>query len=659
MKKIFILILFSFLWINESFCQNRIKTNDEKINSLIKKINESSFNDSLKVEKDVNQAIELALNNRSKNDVAVIYYQHGNYYFNYSNYSKAKSIFDQAIFYARISKNAQIENATKIRLAFILAEKDIFSAEKELKLLFEEAKTNNFIENQIEALNGLGQLFEKRQIQDEAMSYYLKALKIAEKENLTYYRASLINNIGIIKLNNNQLVDAESDFKEALKLAQKSQTFRMIFSIENNLGSLNLNQQKIESAIKYFKQALFDAKKFGFERGKAIAYGNLCNSYHFKTDYPIALIYIDSAIRIFKKENDWDYIAKSHMVRANLHFEQNEFDLALNDVDEILIANKNCPIIENYLQAQKLLSDIYEKKGNPNLAIDYLKKYNRIKDSITSTTNWEKLAELQVLYGKEKLEFDLHKEKSINLILAKENELKKANFSLVIIISALLLISIISIYFIRDFRAKKRNQMIFSNKLIENIDDERARISRDLHDDIGQTLSLVKSKIDMFEKNKLENLEEVKNEISEIINQTRDISHNLHPVFISNIGLFRSLFSLLSNTEKSTELICSLDANESINQIEIEKQVQIYRILQECINNTIKHADAKSLKIQIFFDENEVSVNYLDNGVNALKNNKKNGIGLMTIQERTKKIGGKIHYEFTQKGFRLNIKFHP
>ena len=211
--------------------------------------------------------------------------------------------------------------------------------------------------------------------------------------------------------------------------------------------------------------------------------------------------------------------------------------------------------------------------------------------------------------------------------------------------------------YVRNIRFTRKQQKDFTQKLIENIDDERSRISKDLHDDIGQSLSIIKSKINLFNSGRISNLSGLDTEVGTVIEQTRHISHFLHPSFITKLGLERSLVSLTEKTQESTSIVCSLDIQNNLEKVPIENQTQIYRILQECINNTLKHANASALKISIKENQTELIIKYQDNGIGISdKKVKQEGIGLLTIRERAIKINGKINtYSSVGKGYKLQL----
>ena len=127
---------------------------------------------------------------------------------------------------------------------------------------------------------------------------------------------------------------------------------------------------------------------------------------------------------------------------------------------------------------------------------------------------------------------------------------------------------------------------------------------------------------------------------------------------MEKIGLTRSIATLMESVQLATKLECSFEISENIDLIPIAIQTHIFRIIQECINNTIKHSGATGLKLVINKKNNDYVLQYQDNG-SGLKIKKQHlGIGLQSIQERVKIINGTIDIESgNEGGFILFLKF--
>jgi signal transduction histidine kinase len=619
-------------------------------------IRQSTYYDSAAVFLNGQKAIKIAQKLKDSDEEALIYQYYGNFYYFSSNFERSRHYYSRSIEIAQKNNNKKMVNSTKIRLAFMLSESDLLAGEKEFKLLLNEALKNDFVENATEIYNGLGNIYDSRQMKDESLKFYLKGLRMAERSGNKYHQSMILNNIGLIKFGNEQVEEAEKDFKEGLQKINGMDEDRLALNLNNNLGLVNKEQGQFIESIKYYHNTVKNAKRLGFPTGIGVAYLNLADSYMRAKSLQKASVYADSSIQMLRQFMEWDYLGMSFLIKSNI--ERNKGDLGISRAyaDSVFILNRTYPNVTNVMNAHLELSQILEKDGKYKEALFHTNRYHAMNDSLSEIANKDKLAQLQVLYGKEKVETELENEKNKNDLLSKENELKQSRIQIIIVSSALLLIIGIGFVYIRHIRLTRKQQKDFTQKLIENIDDERSRISRDLHDDIGQSLSVIKSKINLFNSGKTASLEGLDADVGYVIDQTRNISHFLHPSFVAKLGLERSLVSLTDKTQQNTGIVCSLSIRTEVEKIPLEYKTQIYRILQECINNTMKHANASALKISIKDGITGLEITYRDNGNGIQDQSVKEGIGLMTIRERADKIHARVSVSSSiGKGYKLQL----
>lgn len=651
------LILISFCGQVPVFGQS--KDVKKKLEELKKEIRQSTYYDSAAVFQKGAQAIQLARENKLWSEESLIYQYYGNFYFFSSNLDKAKASYSRSIEIARKNNDKKLINSTNIRLAFIESTSDVISAEKKFSSLLEEAQKENFTENQIEIYNGLGNIYADRMIKDTSLNYYLKGLKIAEKYGEDYHQAMLLNNIGLLKFNNKQIAEAARDFEQAVKLIQNQDEDRLLLNLNNNLGLVFKELKNYGSSIKYYHNTVEYARKLGFPEGRSVAYLNLSDSYHQNKEYQKSLVYADSSINMLKRLNQFGYLGMAYLVKATVLNDSGKNALAMKYLDSVLMIRKYFQGPSNMIEYHRVASSIYEKQNDYKLALKHKELYHSMKDSVAEATNQEILSSLQVIYGKEKMEAELENERNANNLLMKENELKKSRLNSIIIISILLIIGVTGAIYLRHFYVTRRQQANFARRLIENSDEERSRISKDLHDDIGQSLSIIKSKVNMFNSGKINTLDGLEKEVGDVIEQTRSISHALHPGAVGKLGLERSLDSLLEKTQTNTGLVASLSIKNQIEDLPIEVKKQVYRIVQECISNTLKHANATALKVSLKKGSNSFSMTYRDNGIGIQDKKVNEGIGMLTMMERAKSINGKINISQSSKGFKLTLHVEP
>jgi signal transduction histidine kinase len=531
-------------------------------------------------------------------------------------------------------------------------------AESVFKQILKESEQRKDFKNHVECLNGLGLLYESRGLSSDALNYYLEGIRVAEKSNQKYYEAMLLNNLGLLHYRNNQRKQALDEFERALKVAEEEKEYRLAINLLINIGLSYMDENNEKKALEHYKKSLSYAKKLGFPTAVGVSYLNLGSVFYNLKDYETAQAYYDSSRIVFEKSNNHEFISKSILTKARTFLAQNKFAEAEKYSKEGLELAKQNNVAEDVILAENLLSSLFEKTGNYKLALEHLKNNYRLRDSIDDLKNRETMAELEVRYDVEKKENALIKEKNRAAELEKENLQRQSRIRIIIGSSLFLILLVSGTMYIRHIRITRKQQQEFSSKLIENIEQERSRISKDLHDDIGQSLSVVKSKVHLFNQGQIQNLQGLEETVGDIIEQTRQISRSLYPSYLEKIGLARSVASMLDKVQRDTNVVCSFEICEDAENLDLEKKTHLYRILQECVNNTLKHSGATALKIAIEKENELLKLTYQDNGKGISKNEFSNGMGFMSIRERVRIINGILSLEDKQeKGFKLSLKF--
>lgn len=635
---------------------NAQKTDLQRLENLKAKIKQASYYDSSTVFSLGKECIQLAKSLRKENEIGYVYQYYGSFNYYANKINEAKKYYAKSIAIGEKTKDFKLINSTKIRLNFLTLDEDALQAENGFRQLLKEAKTGNYIDNQLEIYNGFGIMYETRLMNDKATESYLKGLRIAEKHGKKFATGYLLNNLALLKLKAKKYKEAKKDLERALILATETNESRLRLNILNNLGLVTHEIKDFKGSIIHYKQTVWEAKKIGFPAGIVAAYINLSSSYLDDKQLLEASKNSDSALAIVQNYRDPLFLITSYIMRGLVSTEQTDFKTAERCIDSIqfFLQAHNDPNFRKDLIA--LQSKLASAKGNYKLAYELERKFNDLADSIREVSNENEQTRLQTIYGKERLENQLTDSKQRNKILRTKSELKSANyrFTFLVILSVFLLV--LAAIYIYNVHKSRKIKSIFSQKLIEQIDEERSRISKDLHDDIGQSLAVVKSKLNLFSTGKITQLDGVDAEIGDILEQTRVLSHQLHPTALEKIGLERALNSIIEKTQSGTDMLCNFDFDLNDKTINIETSSQIYRIIQECISNTIKHARASALKVSVIQKNDELIIQYRDNGIGISDSQNKLGLGLLTIQERTAIIGGRLELKTgTNKGISLTI----
>nr|NQU91098.1 PAS domain-containing sensor histidine kinase [Bacteroidota bacterium] len=220
---------------------------------------------------------------------------------------------------------------------------------------------------------------------------------------------------------------------------------------------------------------------------------------------------------------------------------------------------------------------------------------------------------------------------------------------------------------LNDITALREAEKKVLQSIIEGEDNERRRVSKELHDSLGQNLTAaslnfntINESIEKLGGNCLEKFETGMSFLKIAIEESRNIAHNLMPKAIEDFGLIPSLNSLFEKIQSSTGI--SIHLYETLNERRLNKQVELnlFRITQEAINNVIRHANANEIFIQLIKHKNEIIYTFEDNGqgfdTNAIKPGER-GMGLKNIFNRVKTMSGRAEIDSRLgKGTSLTIE---
>jgi len=209
---------------------------------------------------------------------------------------------------------------------------------------------------------------------------------------------------------------------------------------------------------------------------------------------------------------------------------------------------------------------------------------------------------------------------------------------------------------------QQKNKLLALNSMIEGQEAERLRIAKDLHDSLGGLLSTVKAHFTTIQKEieqleKLNITEKTNNLIDEACIEVRRISHNMMPHALSISGLQGALEDI-GESLREEGFQTTLELKNLPKNIDPTKEVMIYRLVQEIISNIRKHAEAKTILVQLLGYKDELNLIIEDDGKGfdyeaALA---KGGLGLKSINSRVQFLDGTIHWDSElEKGTSITI----
>lgn len=449
---------------------------------------------------------------------------------------------------------------------------------------------------------GLANLYSKIGFIDEAEIERIETMEIinADKSNKKQQNVPVLYNMAL-------------DYRKQNKQHQRISVLNQAYAIcleENNEALLPLMTYSLLSAY---------AENDSIEKANYF-YDIIVDRYSKATPIPI--------------KNEY-HNAMSHYFYAN-----KQYDLALKQSQDVLERYRQSKNVEGIYITQEALSNIYEKKNNSEKALSYYKEFISTRDSITSVQKTNALSYYQTLYETQKKDFTIVSQKSEIDLLAEKNKKKQQG----LIFGGLGFAMLFLITWLIRSRKQKKDQIKlqeqFSQDLLAMQEKERIRIARDLHDSVGQKLMLLSKKTKLAEKSELSTL--ATNSLEEL----RSISRGLYPAVLERLGLTTAITVLIDEVDLNTDIFFSQEIENIDHFISKEDALHFYRIIQESINNLIKHSQAKGASIEIYKDEQYIRTSIKDNGIGFDPSNNKKAkysLGMKTLYERTKMIHSKLN----------------
>lgn len=350
------------------------------------------------------------------------------------------------------------------------------------------------------------------------------------------------------------------------------------------------------------------------------------------------------------KANDTVALAFAKVKQGSYAAEHGDCNIAYKYLNEGLNLYRAKKMVEGEMYALIILAQAYSDCGKAKETYTTFRLYDSIRDSIFKKETANKAAHYRTLYESEKKERE-------NAELIKDRKLLIAAF-----VIALLLLSIGFLYFHTRYKIKKQKEMdekVAAEKqrqfeaVIDAEEKERKRIAGDLHDGVGQTMSAAKINLSILQRDlhfadqeQALAFEKVVALVDESCKEVRSVSHNMMPNTLLRSGLAMAVRNFISQIDQR---VLNVDFySEGLHEsLEANREVILYRVIQECVNNVIKHANATRLTIALIKDEDGISATVEDNGkgFDTRYMDNLSGIGLQNIHSRITYLNGTVEWD--------------
>ncbi|MDR2205015.1 MAG: sensor histidine kinase [Flavobacteriaceae bacterium] len=426
-----------------------------------------------------------------------------------------------------------------------------------------------------------------------------------------------------------------------------------------NLGSLyseSGKHQNIEKARKLFNEAIEIAEKNQDYRLKSIVLIGLSDTYliNFQPDHPKVKIYAEEALAIAKKINSASRTSTAWRALGSYYLHTKNYEKALACMDSSLVVCEKNDLLDEKAFTLAKKSNVLFALGRPKEATIVSNEADDLNQKRIGEETQERIVLAEKRFETEK------KEAQIKL---QESKLKQKTLQISILVAVGVLSLVIFVLIYRNYshrqklqqikidELEKEKQLFAAQSLLKGQEEERSRIAKDLHDGLGGMLSGIKFSFQNMKQNLIltpDNARAFERGIDMLdssIREMRRVAHNMMPEVLVNYGLDAALKEFCTEIDRSGAIEINYQSI-GMEHAEIEKDtaLTVYRIVQELVNNTLKHAAAKNILVQTHLHERLLSITVEDNGkgFDTAVLEQSNGIGWSNIKNRTDFLKGKI-----------------
>lgn len=519
------------------------------------------------------------------------------------------------------------------------------------------------------ALFNIGEAYKFLADYENGLQYTLEGVKLLEGKGYVNIEANLYGGLQGTYLMLKQYEKAIEFGLKAVELGRKQTNKSSLVSALTNLANCYVEIKNFPEAKKIYKEAIEISQKSNNQSIEAMCYEGLSDIALKENEVELLKQYAEKALVLHTAlENNYGIMA-SKQALALYYLQRKDFIVSKRFAEEALkIATE-----ENYLEARaevlSTLSGISFSMHDFINAFSYADESKKVTEKIFTESVAEKDANLRVKYETEK------KDNQIKLQQAEIQEKKIINYLLIGGASALFIVSLLSYrtYSQKQKLQKQRiseleteKQLTATEAVLKGEEQERTRLAKDLHDGLGGMLSGIKFSMNTMKENLImtpdnaQAFERSMDMLDSSIKEMRRVAHNMMPESLVKFGLDTALKDFCNEINQTGALKVNYQSIGVENaEIEQTTAITIYRIVQELINNTMKHAAAKTAIVQVTKLSDVVSVTVEDDGKGfdpALLQNAK-GIGWTNIQSRIDFLKGTLDIQSSpEKGTSVHIE---
>jgi len=529
-------------------------------------------------------------------------------------------------------------------------QKAIQSGEEALKL----ARQLHNVPYELKMLGNLGVIYQYTGEFDKQLRYSLQSMDLIEKTDQKKDMSSIYHNVANAYYNLKQYQKSIEYCLRSLDADKKFGGNSYLGRVYSSLGQSYYELNKPDSALYYYKIAVDESQKNADVYAEAGIYGYMADIYAARSDFESMRTISYASLKLSRQLQSSQILAYSLYNVAFAEYLNNNNDAAKKNILEALQIAEKDSLKDELKNSYTILSYIAAKDGDYKTSLLAKNKADSIGEIFINESILRNSTEIEKKYESEKKDSQIKLQKA---------QLEQKNILNWVLIGSAITLFIFSFLVYRNYKQKQKLQQQRINELeterqltateavLKGEEQERTRLARDLHDGLGGMLSGIKYSLNTMKGNLImtpDNAQAFERSIDMLdssIKEMRRVAHNMMPEALVKFGLDTALKDFCNDINRSGALQVNYQSI-GMDRAEVDQStaITIYRIVQELLNNVMRHAAAKNAIVQVSKTNTVVSVTVEDDGkgFDTTVLNGAKGIGWQNIQSRVEYLKGKL-----------------
>lgn len=506
------------------------------------------------------------------------------------------------------------------------------------------------------AYNGIGNVYKNTGNYPAAIAHLQQALQYFTRAGYTEGVAGVHSNLGQTYQLKEDLANSKTHLRMAMATLHNNRFSNAYLNALHTLANVYAQNGEIDSALWADNEGLSLVAATGSSLFLSPFFDNKAKCFAEKGLYDSASLYFTRSFAIDSASGNRKLMSDAYLNRGRLAIKQQQWGTAKDLLDKSIAVATAANYRLGRQEGLKELALLSTKQNDYTRAYQYQEAYVALKDSLLNERTESEIAALRTQFE------TTEKEQQIALQQAELRQQRLYIGGIVVLAVAVLLL--IYSYTKRKQLQKQQafdaamhqQQEQATIRILTAEERERQRIASDLHDGIGQTMTAAWLNLQAIAARQYHNGEDallIKKTtalVGDSCVELRQISHNMMPNVLNRKGLVNALRDFTSQTDHNT-LSVSFQADDETLSLDSTTSIILYRVVQECINNVLKHSGATELDISVSKDAGELTITIEDNGVGInLQQLQSDGIGIQNIRSRIAYLKGSVEWNNTGNG---------